>query len=216
LRLRRRLTVTSLLRSASARGASTRRSIPTVGRRPDRRHRRQLAGGHEASSSDGTGRGSRRIAFEPPPHPAAAVINTAGDTNAGGRHPNANMKGIGRLFGHRYPRGGLHLHHYKQQFFSKQKIFFFPSKGRVCYGIPQQFRIHLFQIQDPLQIVRPITQFHQTHQSISSDPSINFIRTINFVRTISLIRTRSQFCEPIIFSFHFKNLDSPLSIFESV
>jgi hypothetical protein len=31
-------------------------------------------------------------------------------------------------------------------FFSKQKIFFFPSKGRVCYGIPQQFRIHLFQI----------------------------------------------------------------------
>jgi hypothetical protein len=26
------------------------------------------------------------------------------------------------------------------------KIFFFPSKGRVCYGIPQQFRIHLFQI----------------------------------------------------------------------
>jgi hypothetical protein len=26
------------------------------------------------------------------------------------------------------------------------KIFFFPSKGRVCYGIPQQFRIRLFQI----------------------------------------------------------------------
>jgi hypothetical protein len=74
------------------------------------------------------------------------VVNTAGYPDAGGRHTNANMKGIGRFFGHGHPCGGLHLHHYKQQFFLNKKISFFPSKGRVCYGIPQQFRIHLFQI----------------------------------------------------------------------
>jgi hypothetical protein len=189
LRLRRRLTVTSLLRSASARGASTRRSIPTVGRRPDRRHRRQLAGGHEASSSDGTGRGSRRIAFEPPPHPAAAVINTAGDTNAGGRHPNANMKGIGRLFGHRHPRSGLHLHHYKRQFLLNKK--FLSSQAREgCAMVYHNNSDPSFSNPDPLK-------FHQTHQSISSDPSINFFRPINSVRTINFVRPCSKFCEPI-------------------
>jgi hypothetical protein len=81
--------------------------------------------------------------------------------------------------------------------FSNKKFFFFPSKGRVCYGIPQQFRIHLFQHLDPLNFVRPINQFRQTHQSTSSDPSINFSRPINFVRTINFVRLCSKFCEPI-------------------
>ncbi len=71
------------------------------------------SGNHQASSGDGTSRGGRRIAFKPPPDAATAVIEATGHTNAGGRHPDADMEGIGRLFGHRHPSGGLHLHQCK-------------------------------------------------------------------------------------------------------
>jgi hypothetical protein len=176
LRLRRTLAITS--RGCSTGAVGPRAGIPTVGRRPDRRDRRQLAGGHKASSSDGTDRGSRRIAFEPPPHPATAVINTAGDTNAGGRHPDADMEGIGRLLGHRHPSGGLHLHHYKQQFFSLNKKFLSSQAREGCAMVYHNNFGFIFFKSGSAKI-------HQTHQSIFT--SINFVRTINLVRPWSKI-----------------------------
>jgi hypothetical protein len=100
------------------------------------------------------------------------VVNTAGYPDAGGRHTNANMKGIGRFFGHGHPCGGLHLHHYKQQFFFLNKKFLLPKQGKGVLWYTTTISDPSFSNPDPLK-------FHQTHQSISSDPSINFVRPIN-------------------------------------
>jgi hypothetical protein len=111
------------------------------------------------------------------------VVNTAGYPDAGGRHTNANMKGIGRFFGHGHPCGGLHLHHYKQQFFSKQKNFFLPKQGKGVLWYTTTISDPSFSNPDPLK-------FHQTHQSISSDPSIPLEPSISS-------RPCSKFCKPI-------------------
>jgi hypothetical protein len=148
------------------------------------------------------------------------VVNTAGYPDAGGRHTNANMKGIGRFFGHGHPCGGLHLHHYKQQFFLNKKFLSSQAREGCAMVYHNNFGSIFFKSgsakisSDPsINFIRPINQFRQTHQSISSDPSIPLEPSISS-------RPCSKFCKPIQkkkFYFLSNNFfDSPLSIFESV
>jgi hypothetical protein len=106
------------------------------------------------------------------------VVHTAGDTNAGGRHPDADMEGIGRLLGHRHPRGGLHLHHYKQQFFLNKK-FFLPKQGKGVLWYTTTISDPSFPNPDPLNFIRPINQIRQIHQSISLELSISLEPSIS-------------------------------------
>jgi hypothetical protein len=56
-------------------------------------------------------------------------------------------------------------------FFSKQN-FLLPKQGKGVLWYTTTISDPSFSNPDPLK-------FHQTHQSISSDPSINFVRPIN-------------------------------------
>jgi hypothetical protein len=137
------------------------------------------------------------------------VVNTAGYPDAGGRHTNANMKGIGRFFGHGHPCGGLHLHHYKQQFFLNKK--FLSSQARE--GCAMVYHNNFGSI-----------FFKSESAKISSNPSINFIRPINSVRTINFVKTLFKILQThskkfisfqTIFLIHLFQFSNPFKEFQS-
>jgi hypothetical protein len=90
------------------------------------------------------------------------VVDTASYSDAGGRHPDTDMESVGCLFGHRNPRGGLHLNIVNNNF-SKQKILL-PKQGKGVLWYTTTISDPSFSNPDPLKFVRPINQFLQTHQ----------------------------------------------------